>query len=254
MYVLPIRLAPLLLLAACAGNPGRPAIVATDPGDPYEATNRRILDFNLRVDDAVLKPVALGYRSVTHSWTRTRIRTALDNLSEPVTIGNNLLQGRPLAAGQSFLRLAINTTLGLGGTFDMAQFGGPPRQPRDFGQTLYTYGFGDGPYLMLPILGPSNVRDTVGLAGDSALDPLSYVIPFYASVGRGALSGVSLREQNIEALDELRGGSLDFYSRLRSVWRQRRDAQLNRRSSDTAGEGLDDPGTNAPSPALTPRR
>jgi phospholipid-binding lipoprotein MlaA len=245
--ILPALLLALLLPAACAnggggGQAGRqqPAaagLTALEAGDPLEPTNRRILDLNLRLDDAVIKPVAQGYRKGLGPWPRTRIRNVIDNMREPRFLANHLLQGRPLAAGETLMRFLINSTAGLGGMFDMAQFGGPPRQPADFGQTLHAWGVADGPYLMWPIAGPSNPRDSVGFVADGFLNPIDWVVPFYSLVVRGVVDGVDTREQNIEALEELRSGSLDFYARLRSVWRQRRDAELGRRTAE--GEGLE---------------
>ncbi len=263
----PFVLAALLLailLPSCAGQEATPrriaagsAVpeVATDapaafvvaapsgdsPGDPLEPTNRDILDFNLRLDGAVIKPVALFYRNNVGAWTRLRVRNVIDNMQEPRYLANNLLQGRPLAAGENLMRFFINSTLGLGGMFDMAQFGGPVRAPRDFGQTLALWGVPEGPYLMWPIAGPSNPRDSVGFVVNGLLNPIDWVMPLYGTVLRGAVDGLDVREQNIEALEELQAGSLDFYARLRSVWRQRRDAELGRVSSE-AVDVLDDPG------------
>lgn len=249
--ILPALLLVLLLPAACAGRGGGQAVrqqpaaaglTTLEPGDPLEPTNRRILDLNLRLDDAVIKPVALGYRKGLGPWPRKRIRNVIDNMREPRYLANHLLQGRPLAAGETLMRFLINSTAGLGGMFDMAQFGGPPRQPADFGQTLYTWGVADGPYLMWPIAGPSNPRDSVGFVADGFLNPLDWLVPFYSLVLRGVVDGVDTREQNIETLEELRSGSLDFYARLRSVWRQRRDAELGRRTAEGQGlEVLEDP-------------
>lgn len=266
---MPVRALAVLsavLLAACAGAPpsGVPRTVAapaatavvpasstisaapavpTDPGDPYEPLNRRVLDVNLGLDDAIFRPVAGFYRDNFNAWTRTRVRNFLDNLNEPANAANSLLQGRPLEAGRSVVRFAANTLLGGAGLFDVATGGGIPRRARDFGQTLSVWGVGDGPYLMLPVAGPSNPRDTVGLIANGFLNPVNYLLPFPANVGRGAVEGVDLREQNIETLDELRSGSLDFYARLRSVSRQRRDAELGRVVPETGTlDLLDDPG------------
>jgi phospholipid-binding lipoprotein MlaA len=233
------RIAPLLLalaLGACA-TAQTPAI---DPGDPLEATNREILDLNLRLDGAVIRPVAVFYRDSLGEWTRTRIRNVLQNMNEPMVAANALLQGRPLDAGQSTLRFVINSIGGLGGMFDLEQFGGPPRVIRDLGQTLYVWGVPDGPFLMLPVAGPSNPRDLVGLVGNGFLNPINWVVPFSANIGRGVVEGVDTRERNIETLDELQATSLDLYARLRSLWRQHRSAELGR-TTTAAPEVLDDP-------------
>lgn len=257
------RIAPflVLLLAACAqqgdgrqvvASSGRtatdvtgttPPVTVTAPTDPYEATNRRVLAFNFAVDDAAIRPAAVFYRNSVGNWTRTRIRNVLNNLNEPAIAANSLLQGRPLESAQTVLRFVFNSTAGLGGMFDLAQFGGPPRLERDFGQTLYTWGLPDGPYLMVPVLGPSNPRELTGSVVNGFMNPISYFIPLGANLGRGAMEGLDTRERNIETLDEIRNGSLDAYARLRSLWQQHRDAELGRVSSDSI-EVLDDPGAN----------
>jgi phospholipid-binding lipoprotein MlaA len=233
-----------LLLSACASGGGGPAAVQASAGtnDPLEPTNRQVLDLNLRLDEAVIKPVARGYRHALGPWPRARVRNVIDNMREPRFFANHLLQGRPQKAGETLMRFAINSTLGLGGMFDLAPVGGPPRQPADFGQTLHRWGVADGPYLMWPVAGPSNPRDSVGFVVDGFLNPFGWLIPFPGLVAYGMVDGVDTREQNIETLDELRSGSLDFYARLRSVWRQRRDAELGRRTAEGEGlEVLDDP-------------
>jgi len=251
------RFLPILLLAAtlgaCAAREGAevsstaasaPASTpASTPGDPFEATNREVLDVNLAVDDAVIRPVAEGYRAVVPSFARDRIRGVLDNIQEPRIFVNNVLQGRLLDAGHTTMRFFLNSTVGLGGMFDIATDAGIARRTGDFGQTLHAWGLRDGPYLMLPVAGPSNVRDTFGLVADGFMNPLTYLIPFEGNVARGVVGGVDLREQNIEGLDVLRSGSLDFYARLRSVWQQRRDAELGR-TSDVGDriDVLEDPG------------
>ncbi|WP_135468350.1 MlaA family lipoprotein [Crenalkalicoccus roseus] len=240
-----------LLLGACAQSPaGRQAATGAPPvdtGDPWENTNRRILDFNLAVDDCCIRPVALGYRDAVPSWVRTRVRNVINNMDEPRFVANNLLQGRPLAAGESLMRFFINSTMGLGGMFDMAQFGGPERKPRDFGQTLHAWGLPGGPYLMLPIAGPSNPRDTVGMVTDGFLNPLNWLIPIWGIAARDVVWGIDAREQTVEALDALRAESLDFYARLRSVARQRRAAELGLATPEGVGlDVLDDPGEEAP--------
>lgn len=226
-----------LTLGACARETAKPRQLAqagnlppvsvvgapTDPTDPFEATNRRILDLNFKLDDAVFKPLAKTYRAALGPWPRARIRNVLENINEPVVAANRLLQGRPIEAGTSFMRFVINSALGLGGLFDLAPIGGPPKQVADLGQTLATWGVPDGPYLMVPIVGPSNPRDFVGMIGNGFMNPLSYPIPLSANIGRGAWLGLDEREQNIEAIDDLRNNSLDVYARLRSMWRQHRD-------------------------------
>jgi phospholipid-binding lipoprotein MlaA len=243
-----LALAVAVLLSACAARPNRPQAAAstapTAPGDPFEATNRRVLDFNWKVDDAIYRPAAKFYRKTLGPWTRTRVRNVLRNLQEPSVTANALLQGRPVEAGTSFMRFAVNSTLGLGGLFDLKSIGGPPRQTIDFGQTLYTWSLPDGPYLMLPFAGPFTPRELVGSIGDGLANPLTWALPLGANLGRTVAFGLDEREQNIESLDEIRNNSLDPYARLRSLWRQNRDAELGRATAETP-EVLDDPGADA---------
>ncbi len=246
----PLAAAVLLLplLGACAAETTAPTTTAQtaplDPADPYEGLNRQVLDVNLQLDDAILRPVAVAYRDAIGPWPRTRIRLFLQNIEEPAVFINNVLQGRLEDAGDIAIRFVVNTTLGGAGFFDVAtDLTKTPRQQRDFGQTMYSWGVPDGPFLMVPILGPSNPRDFVGTVANGFLNPIGWFLPFYANIGRGAVGGLDEREQNIEALDDLRRGSLDFYARLRSVWGQYRDGQLGRSAAQSDNpEVLDDPG------------
>jgi phospholipid-binding lipoprotein MlaA len=237
-----VVLALALSLGACATREG---MEASTPGDPLEPVNREVLDVNLAIDDAVLRPVALGYREVVPEFARTGVRNALANMQEPRILANNILQGRLLDAGHTTLRFVFNSTIGLGGLFDVATPWGIERRSGDFGQTLHTWGVDGGPYLMLPLVGPSNTRDLVGTVGDGFLNPINWLLPFEGDVARAVVDGIDTREQNIEGLDALRSGSLDFYARLRSVWQQRRDAELGR-SGDTGDrlDVLEDPGAD----------
>ena len=195
-----LALAVAVLLSACAARPNRPQAAAstapTAPGDPFEATNRRVLDFNWKVDDAIYRPAANFYRKTLGPWTRTRVRNVLRNLQEPSVTANALLQARPVEAGTSFMRFAVNSTLGLGGLFDLESIGGPPRQTIDFGQTLYTWGLPDGPYLMLPFAGPFTPRELVGSIGDGLVNPLTWALPFGSQ--SGAHRGVRPRRAGAE--------------------------------------------------------
>jgi phospholipid-binding lipoprotein MlaA len=242
------------LLAGCAsqGPPG------SDPSDPFEASNRAVLEFNTSLDENIIRPAAEAYRDTVPAPMRTALRNFLRNLNEPVILANNLLQGRMLDAGHTLMRFYINSTAGGLGLFDVATASGIERRTGDFGQTLHSWGVPDGPFLMLPLFGPTTVRDAVGDGVDALASPVGLVTGATTSaalsqmlgVGRGALGGLDLRAENIETLDALRSESLDYYARLRSVVRQRRDAQLGR--SNAEGEGLstlDDPGAAPADPA-----
>lgn len=239
-------LGALLAVGGCATAGPSP-----DASDPFEATNRAVLDFNMAVDDQVLRPVAEAYREHVPRPVRTGLRNFLQNLNEPVVLANNVLQLRALDAGHTLMRFYINSTAGVFGLLDLAGPAGIERRTGDFGQTLHAWGVPDGPFLMLPLFGPSNLRDAVGDGVDSVASPvglatsafLSFGLAQALGVGRGALGGLDLRAENIETLDALRADSLDFYARLRSVTRQLRDAELGR--STVEGQGLttlEDPG------------
>lgn len=248
-------LAFALALSACAGP------TATDPRDPWEATNRQVHGFNVQVDDAALRPAAVVYRDNIPEGIRTAIRNFLSNLNEPVVLANNLLQFRFLDAGHTLMRFYINTVGGGLGFFDIATPNGLTRRSGDFGQTLYAWGVPDGPFLVLPILGPTVIRDAVGEGVDAAANPIGLLTgTIFASAtahiigaGRGALSGIDLRAENIETLDALRADSLDYYARLRSITRQRRDAELGRSGGESETiVPLDDPGADPAAGAAAP--
>ncbi len=244
---------------------------ATDPGDPFERLNRTMLDVNTVMDDSILRPVAESYRDLVPEFGRLRIRAFIENLGEPLIFANNLLQLRFDAAGTTLGRFALNTTLGGAGLFDVATPRGLARQTGDFGQTMARYGMPPGPYLMLPVLGPTNLRDAAGETVDGFGNPLLLALgPVFTSftlgvlnASSGTLGGLDVRAENIDTLDILRADSLDYYARLRSVVRQRRDADLMALGRPSAMETLDDPGQtpaalddpgvgSAPAPATGP--
>jgi phospholipid-binding lipoprotein MlaA len=239
--------AALGVLAVCCDRPAAAqqpaptsssatAAMADDNGDPWENTNRAIFGFNQSVDKTVLVPVANGYRAVIPSTFRDMIHDFLQNLNSPIIFANDVLQAQPNLAGETFGRALINTTIGFGGIFDVAAKFGVPYHTNDLGITLATWGVGPGPYLMLPILGPSNPRDFAGDIGDSFGDPGNIVASqhhrIWASVLRGAVSGIDERSRNIENLAEIERTSLDFYATIRSLARQRRAAQIRHQKED----------------------
>lgn len=259
MKPIPSAALPLVLLAGLLAGCATQGPADSDPSDPFEASNRAVLEFNTALDENIIRPAAEAYRDTVPAPMRTALRNFLRNLNEPVILANNLLQGRLMDAGHTLMRFYINSTAGGLGLFDVATASGIERRTGDFGQTLHAWGVPDGPFLMLPVFGPTTVRDAVGDGVDALASPVGLVTGATTSaalsqllgVGRGALGGLDLRAENIETLDALRSESLDYYARLRSVVRQRRDAQLGR--SNAEGEGLstlDDPGADpAPPPA-----
>jgi phospholipid-binding lipoprotein MlaA len=207
-----------------------------DAGDPWENTNRAIFGFNQGVDRTVLVPVANAYRTVIPNTFRDMIHDFLQNLNSPIIFANDVLQAQPGLAGETFGRALINTTIGFGGFFDVATKLGVPYHTNDLGITLATWGVDSGPYLMLPVLGPSNPRDLFGDVADSFGDPGNIVAgqhnKLFASLARGVTSGIDERSRNIESLAEIERTSLDFYATIRSLSRQRRAAQIRHQKED----------------------
>ncbi len=236
----------LAMLAGCATLPPAddPDAVAEfkQANDPLEPMNRKIFDFNMAVDRAVIKPVAQGYRDYVPQYGRDRVRDLLHNLREPLIFANDVLQGEPDRAMQTLMRFTFNTGFGALGLFDLAGAGGIPYHEEDLGETFGVWGVGEGPYLVLPILGPSNPRDVAGMAGEWVADPIDYGFwragTTWASYGRGALSGVDRREANLDTLDDIERTSIDFYSAVRSLYRQHREADIKHQASPVPSPSL----------------
>lgn len=224
----------LALVAGCATPPpadDKEAVAEFEQtNDPLEPMNRAIFDFNDAVDKAVIKPVAQAYRAGVPAYGRERVRDALNNLRSPIVLANDILQGEPDRAMQTLMRFAFNTGFGIGGLFDVATPGGIPYHDEDFGQTFGVWGIGEGPYLVLPILGPSNPRDTAGLAAEWLADPFDIWMDnthrSWATWTRAGVAGVDKREQYLDTLDEIEKSSLDYYAAMRSLYRQRRAADI----------------------------
>ena len=214
---------------------------AGDVYDPIEPVNRAVFSFNMFVDTWVLEPVARAYRFATPEQVRRSVANFLANLRSPVIFANDALQGERERAGVTLGRFMINTTLGVAGLFDAATQFGYARHDEDFGQTLGSYGVPNGPYLMLPLLGPSNARDTVGRVGDYVINPLNQCCittdERYVLLGTTA---VSEREANIELLDDLRANSIDLYATIRTIYTQKRAADIRNGAAPTDQEGYED--------------
>ncbi len=195
--------------------------------DPWEPYNETMFSFNHDVFDRfVLKPVATAWDTVVPDWMQTSLTNAFDNLGMPRRVVNNLLQAKFKRAGLELVRFFINTTFGIAGFFDIAKDGGPDKYDEDTGQTLGFYGVGPGPYLILPILSPLTVRDGIGYVADAALDPLSYFIPFAASMGRWAGETVNDRSGNLEFFQSVEENTVDLYSAVRNAYLQRRQRAI----------------------------
>jgi phospholipid-binding lipoprotein MlaA len=237
-------------LSGCATPPTDPVQRAEFDriNDPLEPMNRTIFDINQAIDKNAIRPVAIAYRDVVPEFARDGLHNAMRNFGEPVVFLNKVLQGDPGAAGKTLLRFLANSTFGLGGLFDVATPRGVTRQPAgDFGATLYSWGVGEGPYLVLPLLGPSNPRDTVGFAVDSVSSPWGYIvdIPTEASIGMFVAKGIDIRSRTVDASDELERNSVDYYATLRSVFRQYRQAELDGNKAPADGDLYNDPAAGA---------
>jgi phospholipid-binding lipoprotein MlaA len=203
--------------------------------DPWEGFNRAMFAVNDGLDRAVLRPVASGYGRVTPDPVKRALRNAFSNLKEPVRFANELLQGEFGEARTTAERFFFNSTIGLGGLFDHASDLGLKRRPADFGQTLHAYGVKSGPYLVLPLLGPSTVRDAIGTGVDILFNPMTYATGTVDGLALRAGNVISTREALIEPIDDLRANSVDFYAAVRSVWAQDRARELARDGQKTGG-------------------
>jgi phospholipid-binding lipoprotein MlaA len=196
--------------------------------DPFETVNRWIFAFNEGVDFLILRPVAWTYNKLVPDPVILAIRRFFQNLGSPVIFANDILQADLKDAGVTLGRFGINSTFGLLGFLEVAEGMGLKAHHADFGQTLHSYGVGSGPYLVLPLIGPSSVRDGIGLAADTAMNPLTWILPSEWSLGLAAGKGVSRREQLLVPLEELKQGSLDYYTGLKSAYHQNRKVELRK--------------------------
>ena len=219
-------------LAACVSFMLAFPVCAEDEDSALESYNRAMFTFNAVADHYVIKPVAKGYRAVTTEFIRERVHDFYTNLKEPGTTVNHLLQGEPTESVKSLGRFLINSTLGLLGTFDVASGWGLANNATDFDRTLAAWCVPDGPFLILPLLGPSTPRATAGMAAD-AFTSTTYWVGYFSSFGHDwerysfyygitALGFVNLREENIEFLDNLTANSVDPYSTIKSAYIQNR--------------------------------
>ena len=211
----------LCMIAGCATAPGR-----TRSHDPWQGFNRGVYKFNDTLDRAALKPVAKGYQRVLPGWMRSGIRNFLNNLDSTTTIVNQLLQGKPLLAAKDTGRLLLNLTVGLGGFIDVASRAGIEYHEEDFGQTLAVWGIPSGPFLELPFLGPSSLRDAPSRAVDYFTHPAYYAdLKWQEQAGLFALQAIDTRAGLLSA-DQTLQNAFDPYGFTRDAWVQRREYQI----------------------------
>jgi phospholipid-binding lipoprotein MlaA len=270
----------LLLLLLLWGSPpaaqadgelaSAPSIDLSDPGDfdplfdepvgelpvgfpdPAEETNRRVQVFNGLVDRWMLDPITRAYGWLFPNPVKRAIRRFFANLGEPATTANNILQLEWQDAGLSGSRFLINSTVGLAGFFDVAQYLGLEYHRSDFGQTLALAGTPSGAYLVIPLLGPNDVRDAFGVLADTAMHPLTWFLGPANFLIYGVYTGsqgLSIREHHLDELNALRESSVDAYAALRSAYYQNRMAQIWSRREDRRDDWKDD----LPDPRRAPR-
>ncbi len=228
------------LLSACAATPD-----ATGINDPFEPANRKVHAFNKGVDRALVGPASKGYGIVPEPLKRA-VGNVADTLDLPGDIANNLLQLRLADAGQNSLRLAMNLTFGLGGLFDISTEIGMPGKPTDFGETLHVWGVGEGPYMELPLAGPSTARDTVGMVADIALNPVRLALPTKEANAATIIklfSRLGDRDRFSATVDSLLYESADSYAQARLLYLQNRRFQLGKTAggAGSSDDGFIDP-------------
>jgi phospholipid-binding lipoprotein MlaA len=253
-------LLPFVLgLSACASTADH------DPRDPWEGWNRGVQKFNDTLDDYVMKPVAEGYQFVTPSVMDQGVTNFFSNVDDIGVIANDLLQFKLLQTGQDTGRFLVNTTLGLGGFIDVASKLDLQKHNEDLDQTLGAWGIPSGPYLVLPVLGPSTPRGVVGVAGDTASNPINWVSPAAIPWGAGGLRTVDMRADLLSATKIMDEASVDRYEFIRNAYFQQRNYLIHdgnppldedmEKEMDLELEGLDSgspPAVPAPAPVSRP--
>lgn len=202
-----------------------PAIAAESKEvDPWEGFNRTMFSFNEGLDRAVLKPVTEGYRFIMPDFAEQGVHNFFENIGDVKTFINNVLQGKPKEASDDLGRVIVNTTIGIGGLFDVATVIGIPKHDEDFGQTLGAWGVESGPYLVLPLFGPSSLRDGVGRIPDMMVDPVQQVSDEDVRLGLRVLRVIDTRSQLLDAEGVISG---DRYTFIRDAYLQRRQFEVN---------------------------
>jgi phospholipid-binding lipoprotein MlaA len=231
-----VLIAALLLgnFAGCAKPPpaSDPEAVAdyNETNDPLEPTNRVMYAVDNGIDTVLLAPVARAYRFVFPESVRNGIHNVLNNLGTPVELSNDMLSGKPRRAGDTTMRFLINTTVGVVGVFDVAKKWGYPDHDSDFGMTMALWGVPEGPFLFLPVFGPSDPRDAVGLGVNAVMDPFTWVgqgtVVRVLDWSRFAINAVDQRERHLDDIESTKKTALDPYATFRSLYRQHRRSQI----------------------------
>jgi len=206
----------VLTLSACA------TVATPTPGDPLESANRTVFKFNDALDRAILKPAAQGYTWAIPQGVRNSVTNVFENVGDTYTMANDLLQGKVADGSEDLMRVVMNTFFGVGGLFDVASQAGLPKHNQDFGLTLAHYGVPPGPYLVVPLLGPSTLRDSSDFIVTYFADPLTYVKPDWVNAVLFGVRLVNSRANLLGATDLLSGAALDKYSFVRNAYLQRR--------------------------------
>lgn len=242
--------AGLLALAGCASGPN------ANPRDPLEPFNRKVLEFNEGVDSVVLKPVATAYRQGVPPLVRTGVNNFFGNLGDGWNFVNSVLQLKFQNAAENWMRLNVNTFFGLGGILDIASDLNIERHREDFGQTLGRYGVPAGPFIMLPLFGPSTLRDTVALPVDRRYNLIQTIDPESVRNGLSVLNAVDTRANLLRVTEVLEGAALDKYSFIRDSHLQKRRAEIyeggRRAQDDNAGSDAVPPPAGAASAPAAP--
>ncbi len=248
----------LLFLVGCASH----GVTKRDPRDPWEPMNRATYRFNDKFDRAIAKPVARTYRRVTPQFVQTGVTNFLDNLQYPIVMVNDLLQGQFKPFAQDSGRLLLNTTLGLGGLFDPASDAGLEKNDREFGQTFGKWGLKPGPYLVIPFLGASDLRDAFGLVANTYADPRTYIQNDAIKYSLWVVRLVDIRAHLLDVEGAVQG-AYDPYAFIRNAYLQRRQFKVTGGSSgseeeqeekllEEAGEGNGQPQQQKPPPSQPP--
>ena len=238
----------LALAALCALGATACTSAPSDKSDPWEPFNRGMYKVNYVIDGAVLKPVTQFYRYAMPEQGQTMVHNFVLNIEEPVNFGNSALQGDPENSFATLWRFFINSTFGVAGLFDAASEVGLKNRKTGFGQTLALYGVESGPYLYLPVIGPSSARDGTGLVADAFMSPAMYVDSTGVSIALGAVTAVDKRSQYYDVIEDIKRTSLDPYVTFRSAYQQRR-VNDNKKARDARNQAWEKAGFITPAGA-----